>query len=49
LTPWENKKTEQEESKNGKIVPLKKWFSMKQQVAGYASPLKAKLKLFKRN
>jgi hypothetical protein len=46
---WENKKTEQEESKNGKIVPLKKWFSMKQQVAGYASPLKAKLKLFKRN
>lgn len=46
---WENKKTNIEETKNGKVVPLKKWFSMKQQVAGYASPLKAKLKLFKRN
>lgn len=46
---WENKKAVKEEDKIGRIIPFKKWFNVKEQVSGYASPLKAKLKLFKRN
>jgi hypothetical protein len=49
---WEKKKHEEskkdEKSEEGKIISFKKWLNRKQ-VAGYSSPLKTKLKLFKRN
>jgi hypothetical protein len=46
---WEKKKPQVvEEALNGKVMPFMKWLN-KKQVAGFASPLKAKLKLFKRN
>ncbi len=49
---WEKKKQEkniqEEKPEEGKIISFKKWLNRKQ-VAGYSSPLKTKLKLFKRN
>ncbi|HKM93123.1 MAG TPA: GNAT family N-acetyltransferase [Prolixibacteraceae bacterium] len=46
---WENKKQESEkEAVNGKIIPFKNWLS-KKPASGNVSPLKVKLKLFKRN
>lgn len=48
---WEKKvqKVEQqsEQKPNGKVIPFKKWLSG-MQGSGYASPLKSKLKLFKK-
>ena len=46
---WE-KKAEQKvpEKETGKIIPFRRWFSPGDN-SGYASPLKSKLKLFKKN
>ena len=48
---WEKKEPakqpEQEMKKDGKVIPFKKWLN-KEQGSGYASPLKTKLKLFKK-
>jgi hypothetical protein len=45
---WEKKNQKNEKNSEGKIVSFKKWLNRKQEV-GYSSPLKTKLKLFKRN
>lgn len=45
---WEKKKKEAYQKENGKIIPFKSWLKNRE-VTGYASPLKAKLKLFKKN
>ncbi|NLU40498.1 MAG: GNAT family N-acetyltransferase [Bacteroidales bacterium] len=51
---WEKKeqdKNEQkiEEKNNGKIVSFKKWLTKGESTTGFASPLKSKFKLFKKN
>lgn len=45
---WENKEEKQPEKESGKIIQIKKWFTRSQD-SGYDSPLKTKLKLFKKN
>lgn len=48
---WEKKETvkepEKEAKKDGKVIPFEKWLS-REQGSGYASPLKTKLKLLKK-
>lgn len=44
---WEKKNVSEEKKKDGKVIPFKKWLT-REQSSGYASPLKSKLKLFKK-
>lgn len=44
---WDIKKNGIEQKEKGKIIPFRKWLN-NGQASGYASPLKTKLKLFKR-
>ncbi|MBN1924582.1 MAG: GNAT family N-acetyltransferase [Prolixibacteraceae bacterium] len=44
---WEKKKNGFAQKERGKIIPFRKWLNSGQ-TSGYASPLKTKLKLFKR-
>jgi hypothetical protein len=45
---WENKEEKQPEKEPGRVVQFKKWLSRGQD-SGYDSPLKSKLKFFKKN
>jgi hypothetical protein len=45
---WEKKEEKQSEKESGKIIQLKKWLNRGQD-SGYDSPLKSKMKFFKKN